>query len=158
MNGIRQKAVEGLRPGDEFVTTRTFTEEDMRRFGDVTLDYNPVHYDERFARARGFRDRICHGLLVGGLLTEIGGQIGWLATEMNFRFIRPVFFGDTITCRFTISRVEEGGQAEARVTYRNQHGEAVLSATLRGILPGRGETEILRTMLSEGDPTNPLRG
>ena len=86
MSKIRIKTIQGLAVGDTFVVTRKFTEADMRSFADVTRDYNPIHFEKRFADVKNFKARICHGLLVGSILTEVGGQIGWLASEMNFRF------------------------------------------------------------------------
>jgi len=154
MPGIRQSAIEGLRPGDTFTVRRTFTEEVTRAFGDLSRDYNPVHYDPRFASAKGFSGLICHGLLVGSLLTEVGGQIGWLATGIEFRFLKPVFFGDTITCRFTVLEVDERGRAQARAVFSNQHGTVVIEAALGGRLPGEAERAVLAAMVAEGDPTN----
>jgi len=81
MAGLRERAAEGLQVGDAFRTTRTFTEEDVRLFARLSRDYNPVHFDARFARARHFPAPLCHGLLTASLLTEIGGQIGWLAWD-----------------------------------------------------------------------------
>lgn len=156
MSEIRRRAIEGLRPGDTFTATRTFTEELTRAFGDLSRDYNPVHYDERFAGAKSFTGLICHGLLVGSLLTEVGGQIGWLATAMDFRFLKPVYFGDCITCRFTLTEVDERGRAQARAVFSNQHGVTVTEATLAGRLPGEAERAILAAMVAEGDPTNKL--
>jgi len=156
MSKIRQKTIQGLSVGDRFVVRRQFTEENMLAFADVTRDYNPIHFEKRFADAKNFRDRICHGLLVGGLLTEIGGQIGWLASEMNFRFKRPVYFGDTIECTFTISEIDERNRARAEVIYRNQDGTIVLEAAVSGIIPDKSERELLDTMVAEGDPTNRL--
>ena len=46
----RRRAIEGLQPGDTFSFSRTFTREESEAFGVMTRDYNPVHYDERFAR------------------------------------------------------------------------------------------------------------
>jgi len=129
----------------------------MMSFADVTLDYNAVHLDSRFSGAKNFKDRICHGLLVGSMLTEIGGQIGWLASGMNFRFKQPVYFGETITCRFTIIQVDERRRASAEAVYFNQDGDIVLEAELKGILPDAAERRILGTMVAEGDPTNKLR-
>ena len=128
----------------------------MLAFADVTRDYNPIHFDERFVQTKSFNGRICHGLLVGSMLTEIGGQIGWLASEMNFRFKRPVYLGDTIECTFTISEVDARNRARAEAIYRNQDGVVVLEADLGGILPGTPEREVLNTMVAEGDPTNKL--
>ncbi len=156
MSAIRQRAIEGLRPGDTFTASRTFTEELVRSFGDLSRDYNPVHYDPRFAGAKGFPALICHGLLVGSLITEVGGQIGWLATGMDFRFVKPVLFGDTVTCRFTLLEVDERGRARARAVFSNQHGTTVVEASLTGRLPGEAERKILEAMVAEGDPTNKI--
>ena len=157
MSDIREKTIQGLAAGDTFIVSRQFTEEDMLSFADVTRDYNPIHFEKRFVDVKNFNDRICHGLLVGSILTEIGGQIGWLASEMNFRFKRPVYFGDTIECVFTITEINEFNQARAEVIYRNQDGTIVLEADLAGILPGEPEREVLEAMVAEGDPTNKVR-
>ena len=155
MSEIRNKTIHGLAAGDTFVVTRQFTEADMLAFADITHDYNPIHFEKRFADVKKFNDRICHGLLVGSMLTEVGGQIGWLASEMNFRFKRPVYFGDTIECTFTISEIDGRNRARAEVIYRNQDGTIVLEADLAGILPGNPEREVLDAMVAAGDPTNP---
>jgi 3-hydroxybutyryl-CoA dehydratase len=154
MPGIRERTIEGLRPGDTFTLARTFTEELTRAFGELSRDFNPVHYDRRFAGAKGFPGLICHGLLVGSLLTELGGQMGMLATTMDFRFLRPVYPGDTITCRLTLTSIDERGRAEGSATFTSQDGVRVVEATLAGRLPGPEERAVLAAMMAEGDPTN----
>ena len=146
MSHIRKKSISGLMSGDTFTVTRTFTEEDTRVFGDISRDHNPVHYDDRFAESKA---KICHGLLVGGMITEVGGQIGWLASGMNFRFRRPVYFGDTITCVFTLTEVDERNRARAEAVLSNQHGETVIEAWLTGVLPGPEEQAVMSAMLRE---------
>lgn len=156
MTSIRQRAIEGIRVGDEFSVSRTFTEQDMLQFADTSRDYNPIHLEDRFAKAKKFRGRICHGLLVGSMLTEIGGQIGVLASHMDFAFKKPVYFGDTVTCRWTFTEIDNNGRATARVEFRNQDETVVLTATVKGVIPGIQEREILQAMVEEGDPTNKL--
>ncbi|SFR61268.1 Acyl dehydratase [Marinobacter daqiaonensis] len=151
MSHIRRTTIQGLRAGDSFTITRTFREEDTLAFGDISGDDNPVHYDDRFARIKGFDGKICHGLLVGGMITEVGGQIGWLASGMNFRFRRPVYFGDTITCVFTLTEVDERNRARAEATLSNQHGVPVIEAWLTGVLPTPDEQQILSAILEEQD-------
>jgi 3-hydroxybutyryl-CoA dehydratase len=157
MSEIRKKTIRGLRVGDTFTVSRRFSEEDMTAFAHITRDYNPVHFDPRFSGAKGFNARICHGLLVGSILTEVGGQIGWLASVMNFRFKQPVYFDETITCRFTITAIDERRRARAEVVYLNAEGCIVLEAELEGILPDDSERRILAAMVAEGDPTNKLK-
>lgn len=146
LSPIRKRAVDGLKAGDNFTVWRTFGEEDIRRFADISRDYNPVHFDERFAAAKHFQGRICHGLLVGTLLTEIGGQIGWLASGMQFAFRKPVYPGQTVRCDFKLTEVDEKGRARAEALFTNGSGEIVLEAVLTGILPGSEEKRIMKRM------------
>jgi acyl dehydratase len=146
MSDIRRRTIAGLCAGDRFVLTRTFTREDVNVFADVSRDHNPIHFEERFVKLKGFDAPICHGLLVGGMLTEVGGQIGWLASGMNFRFKKPVYIGDTITCRFTIVSVDDKNRARAEAVYTNQHGDVVLDADLFGVLPDARERQVLEIL------------
>ena len=155
---IRAKAGRGLRAGDCFVAERTFTEDEVRAFAVMSRDYNPVHFEPRWTALKRFKRPVCHGLLVGSLLTEIGGQIGWLATRMGFRFRRPVYPGDTVTCRMTLLTVDARWRARAEAVFLNQHGETVLEGSLEGIVPGPGEQALLQDMMAAGDPTNGLAG
>ena len=154
MSYIRKKATEGLKTGDTFSVSRTFTEEDVTRFGDISRDYNPVHFDERFAKGKNLEGRICHGLLIASLITEIGGQIGWLASEMTFKFRKPVYFGDTIKCNLMVTRIDEKGRARGEAVFTNEHGLTVLTGVVTGVLPGAREKRVMEEMLAEGDPTN----
>ncbi|HZU44016.1 MAG TPA: MaoC family dehydratase [Terriglobales bacterium] len=157
MSEIRKKTIAGLKQGDSFTVSRTFTQESMADFAAISRDYNPVHFDQRFAELKSFRGPICHGLQVASLLTEIGGQIGWLASEMNFRFKKPVYFGDTIECTFTITELDDRNRARADAVFRNQQGEVVIEAYVRGIIPGSPEKRVMEAMVEEGDPTNKCR-
>lgn len=143
MSEIRKKTIEGLKVGDTFTVTRTFSENDVKDFAEMTQDYNPVHFEERFAKAKNLRGKICHGLLVGSMVTEIGGQIGWFASKLDFRFRKPVYFGDTITCSLTISCMAGKGLTEAKAVCRNNEGEIVIEAFLKGYVPMGEEIQIL---------------
>ena len=142
-NFIRQRAIEGLKENDSFTYSRTFTREETETFGDITRDYNPIHYDSRWVDAKGFKDLICHGLIVGSMICEFGGQVGWLATGMTFKFINPVYFGDTITCTLTIDEMDERGRVKCSGLFVNQHGETVIDGQLYGILPNAEERALL---------------
>lgn len=157
-NPIRKMAITGLAEGDMFSYERVFTQAETMAFGDMTHDYNPVHYDERWTGAKGFKGLICHGLLVGSMICEFGGQVGWLASGMSFKFIRPVYFGDTIRCAVTITRIAESGRAEAEGVFTNQHGDQVGFVHLTGRLPMDSERALLKQMVDEGDPDNGLSG
>ncbi len=155
-NPIREKAICGLKMNDTFSYERTFTREETHSFGDLTRDYNPVHYDTRWSEDKGFNGLICHGLLVGSMICEFGGQVGWLATGMDFKFIHPVYFNDTVECRITINNIEENGRAEAEAFFFNQDQKQVCYARLTGRLPQKKEIFLLKQMAEEGDAANKI--
>ena len=154
MSEMRKKAIEGLTVNDTFTVERTFTEQDVMQFADITRDYNPFHLDDRFTAVKKLPGRICHGLLVASMMTQIGGQMGWLASRFDLHFKKPVYFGDTITCTVTIHDIDEKDRINATVGFVNQNGIMVLEAVLEGVLAGQEEQEIMKAMLAEGDPTN----
>jgi acyl dehydratase len=156
MDNFRERAAEGLHVGDSFTTSRTFTNEDVILFAHISRDYNPVHFDIRFAKAKNFTAPICHGLLVASLVTELGGQIGWLASSMNFRYKVPVYVGETVTCILVITQIDQNARSKASAILVKQGGVTAIEAEISGIIPGDAERKVLGEMLSEGDPTNGL--
>ncbi|HEX2912385.1 MAG TPA: MaoC family dehydratase [Chloroflexia bacterium] len=126
-------AWESIEVGQIYTFRRTFTEGDVTMFVGITGDYNPYHTDEAFAGESWFGRRIIPGLLTASMMTHIGGMLGFLAREMHFQFVLPVYIGDTITCTVTILEKD----AEKRLffaegSFVNQQGEEVLKATFNG--------------------------
>ena len=151
MTTIRQKTIAGLKVGDRFCVQRTFTAEDVAAFARLSRDDNPVHSSGKWVEAKGFDGKICHGLLVASLLTEVGGQIGWLASRMDFRFKRPVYIGDSVECAFAITDIAPNRWAEAEAQMTNQVGEGVIEARIWGILPDEREREILKALSDQSE-------
>lgn len=88
---------------------RRITVEDIDRYAALTGEDHPVHMDEEFARAAGFRGRIAHGLfalaLVEGLKARMGGfdrsviaSLGW----DKVRFLAPLEPGDEVRLRLEL--------------------------------------------------------
>lgn len=147
MTNIRQKAIEGLQVGDRFVISRTFSLQDIEQFAQLSKDHHPVHHDLPYIDLKGFKGPIAHGLLTACLITEIGGQIGWLAASMNFRFRRPVYPGEVMVCEWVITEINERGRGRAEVKISNALGEVVLEAETTGVIPSTLERERLKALL-----------
>jgi 3-hydroxybutyryl-CoA dehydratase len=132
-----REAFDEMRVGQTFTFRRTFTDGDVALFCGVTGDYNPYHQDESFAEESPYGRPTIPGLLVGSMLTHIGGLLGFLATEMSFDYLGPVFVGDTITCTVTIvEKDEEKRRVEASAEFVRGDGGEVLRASFSGF-PGR---------------------
>jgi 3-hydroxybutyryl-CoA dehydratase len=121
-----------IKTGDVFTWERTFTEEETQQFAHLSGDKGR-HHMERDEKGR----LMVHGLFTASIGTKIGGDLNYIAREMNFEYLRPVFTGDTITCEVTITEVipMEGYKKVAMKTvYRNQDGKEVLIGTSHGII------------------------
>ena len=120
-----------IKVGDSASVTKTITEADIRTFGDLTGDHNPLHFDEEHARRTRFGQPISHGMLTGSLFSpiiahQLPGE-GAIYLSQALRFVAPVFAGDTITALVTVTRVREDKQiVTLDGVARNQRGEVVI--------------------------------
>ncbi|MPZ24829.1 MAG: dehydratase [Dehalococcoidia bacterium] len=102
---------EDFEVGDSFTTPRrTVTEADVASFAGLSGDYNPLHTDRVFASETPFGEPIAHGMLILAMITGLNARLGindGTAIAMlgidEWRFHRPVYFGDTIYARVTIT-------------------------------------------------------
>jgi 3-hydroxybutyryl-CoA dehydratase len=117
--------------GDSAEISRTITSEDVRAFADVSGDHNPVHFDDEFARRMRFEGRIAHGMLTASLLSSaIGNQLpgpGTVYLGQALQFVAPVYPGDTITARVTVTSIREDKPIlKLETVCVNQRNEPVL--------------------------------
>ena len=127
-----------IRVGEKVAFSRTLTEVDAALFIGVTWDLNPYHTDDRYVAQTRFDRRIVPGLLTASLLTHFGGLWAFLATEMTFEFLGPVYIGDTVTAEAEIAEVSDKGWVRLAGRVTGADGQEVLRATIKGY-PGRFE-------------------
>ena len=121
-----------MKIGDTTSWERTFTEDDIRLFNQVSGDEG-VHHVTPDEQGR----LMVHGLLTATIPTKIGGDLNFIAREMKFQFLRPVFSGDTIRCEAAIVELEPAEQyTKVRTDFvcRNQHGKEVMSGYAQGVV------------------------
>jgi len=130
--------LEDLREGSEYLSApRTITAQDIADFAALSGDFSPLHTDDGWVRENtAFSGRIAHGALVfsvsQGLRTPVVDDIAVLAfLGFERTLVGPVYPGDTITARWTVSQVRwsrsrpDRGVARLQVAVRNQDGATV---------------------------------
>ncbi|MGY5879648.1 MAG: MaoC family dehydratase [Candidatus Thorarchaeota archaeon] len=120
-----------LKTGQTAEVTHTVTEKDIQIFGDLSGDYNPLHFDEEWAKTTMFGSRIAHGILSASFIsTAIGMHLpgaGSIYMSQSMRFLAPVRIGDTITTRVEVIKLnDEKERITLRTTCTNQDGTLVL--------------------------------
>lgn len=142
---------EEIEIGKSLVTAgRTITESDIVAFAGLSGDFNQLHVDAVYAEAGEFGQRVAHGLLViavtTGLIVQTGLMEGTVHAfrELEWKFSRPVFIGDTIHAALEVIDTRPlprlgGGSATAKVTVYNQHDQVVHRGTMVLLLRGKPE-------------------
>lgn len=116
--------------------THKITEEDMGKFCSLTEDVNPLHMDKTFAEEHGYKDRVVYGMLSASLVSTLGGVYlpgrYCLIQQVEVKFVKPIFVGDTLTVIGTVKELNDSvQQAVIKVEMRNQEGQKVVRGNLK---------------------------
>lgn len=85
---------------------KTITEADVVNYAGLSLDINPIHLNNEYAKKSIFKERIAHGMLTSGLIsavlgTKLPGE-GSIYLSQTLKFVAPVKIGDTVTAKAEI--------------------------------------------------------
>jgi 3-hydroxybutyryl-CoA dehydratase len=98
-----------LKPGMSESFTKTVSESDVQKFGEVSGDMNPAHFDEEYAKGTIFKTRIAHGVLSASYISTVLGMKmpgpGTIFMSVTCRFRAPVHIGETVTATCTVREV-----------------------------------------------------
>lgn len=133
-------AIESLREGDMVRWGHQVTVEDIDRFAEVSGDDNPIHMDAGFARERGFRGRVVHGMLLGAFLSRVLGTklpgAGALWLSQSLRFVQPVYVNDRIEVIVKVRYKSESLRMMVLETIvLNERGATVLEGEAKMMMP-----------------------
>lgn len=96
----RELSFEEINIGDTDSFSRTWTEEDVIAFANLSGDNNPLHTDDSYAKGTKFGQRLVHGMLLGSLFSRFVGMYipgkNCLYLSQSLIFKNPVFIGDEI--------------------------------------------------------------
>ena len=134
----------GVDVGDE-IPAREFPvgRADLVRYAGASGDFNPIHWNERFAKSVGLPDVIAHGMFTMAtavrVVTDWAGDPG-AVVEYGVRFTRPVVVPDpdgaVVTVRGTVREVRDDGLVEVDLT-ATVDGQTVLAKARAVVRPSR---------------------
>ena len=126
---------EEIEPGQSWTSKkRTVTEADIVQFASSTGDFNPLHMDHEFARESTFGQPIAHGLMGLAWVAGLGSHdpdahtLAFVGVN-EWKFLKPLFVGDTVHVRTEVHHAEDSGRRAGRVYWKrsliNQNGQVV---------------------------------
>jgi acyl dehydratase len=124
-------------PAQDFPITRA----DLVRYAGASGDFNPIHWNERFAKSVGLPNVIAHGIFTMAtavrVVTDWAGDPG-AVVEYGVRFTRPVVVPDpgnaTITVSGSVRAIRDDGLAEVDLT-ATVDGQTVLAKARAVVRP-----------------------
>lgn len=98
-----------LSVGQKATRTMTITAEQVRQYGEITGDYNPLHFDADYVRRTRFGRLVAQGGITTGLLHALVAMdlpgAGSVFLSQNWKFSAPAYIGDTIIAEGEVVRV-----------------------------------------------------
>lgn len=85
---------------------KIFLFEDVKKFSELSGDFNPIHLDINYAEKSVFKKLIVHGFLYSSLISAIlanelpGPGSIYIHQELNFK--SPVYHGEEVTAQVKI--------------------------------------------------------
>jgi acyl dehydratase len=137
MPSPEQHSIEDLSEGLKSSVAFVVTPEHMQAFAELSGDYNPLHVDDGFARAKGYEGRVVYGALLVAKVSQLlgmrlPGKDGvWASLSLDFK--RPLYVGQEAEVEGTL------------VTVHRATGMLELGIVLRsaGRVIGRGKAEVV---------------
>ena len=134
--------------GETFhIHSRTVTEAQFLAFQAASGDNHPIHCDREFCRRHGHPDLLAHGYQVLIQTAAGAGQFPFLVEdsligfiEQSSRFLKPVYAGDTLYPRLTVSELKPQrttGVLTLASAVHNQKGWLVMEGLQRYLLKKR---------------------
>ena len=131
------KSIDDIPVGLRTRFTKTVSESDVYLFAGITGDLDPNHVDEEYCRKTSLGHRVAHGALLVGYTSAASTRIlqdferPMVSVGYDrIRFLKPVYFGDTLTIDYEIASIErERERTVAKIEVKNQRDELVLVAT-----------------------------
>lgn len=124
----------GIKIGDQETFYKTISESDVYMFAGITGDFSPNHVNSEYMAHTRYGERIVHGALLVGFTSTVSAQLAERSTVVavaigydRIRFLKPVYFGDTIRVLYEVSEADPQRQRlTGQVTVTNQGGETCL--------------------------------
>lgn len=102
----------------------------VRKFAEMSGDFNPIHLDDNFAATTRFKKRIAHGMILGALTSRVlnekfGGGGVYLGQSLQFTY--PVYIDDEVTIELELKKLHKTrGLGQVETTAKNQNGDTVM--------------------------------
>ena len=125
-----------FKPDDKFERTFVVTDDVYNGFTQTFNDTNPLHTDEQFAIANGFRGRVMHGNILNGFLSYFIGEClptkDVIIHSQEIQFKNPCYLYDELFFTATVTGIFESVKAvEFKFSFKNAGSKVVAKGKIQ---------------------------
>jgi len=106
----------------------------IKKFANISGDFNPLHMDEKYAENTKFGKRVVHGMLLASFFSRLVGMYlpgkNALYFSQNLNFVGPCFIGDKIIVQGeVIDKSEATKIIKLKTLIKNIEGKSLVEGT-----------------------------
>lgn len=129
-----------LKTGMSYSLSKAFTSEEVNAFSKLSMDNNPLHINEEYAKKSLFGQKIVHGFLSASLFSAIIGTKfpgeGSIYLNQTMSFLHPVFHNQRITASVIVKELfPEKRRVLLETICKDDDGKILISGTALVKLP-----------------------
>jgi acyl dehydratase len=122
--------------GESAVVVKTFGWDDVAQFARLSGDRNPLHVEPGAWKGTPFTGNIVHGILTASLFSQLLGMElpgpGAVYLSQTLKFLAPVYIGESVSARVTVTKVREDKRIVTLETYATVERDGAEVAVLEG--------------------------
>ena len=108
---MKKLKIEDFKLGDFAIREKKMLLEDVIKFAEISLDFNPIHLNKNYAEQSRYKGQIVHGLMAASLFsglfgTELPGE-GCVYKSQRLNFKRAIYINDLVLAKVQIVKVEK---------------------------------------------------
>lgn len=124
--------------GLSYTMTRTASDEYVHATADWSGDYNKAHMDDEFAANGIFGQRIAHGLVCLGMISNLLGNNlpGLILMSQTVNYLAPVYIGEEITAEVKLTEyIAERRNGIFEYSCKKADGTEVVNGVIKCKMP-----------------------
>ena len=121
-----------IKVNEVYTHSFSFSQDEVKRFAEVTGDKNPVHLDAAYAATTMFKRPIMHGMLSASLFSKVFGTLfpgeGTIYLKQSLAFLKPMYVDTQYEAVFTVKEITpEKNRAIVETVIRDKEGKICTS-------------------------------